>query len=315
MSNFRSQLSTLACTLIVITTAASAAAPDDLAALRQRASELMRQQDWRAAVGAYREVLARQPDDAWSWYILGAILQGTGDLDEAVQAMEAALERGISAPGVAWYNLACMHARLGHLGEAFDYLGQAARGGLFSSEKLDSDPDLETLRGDPRFAELRRAADLANRPCEILDDYRQMDFLIGTWDVYLADGGPKAATSVFTKASQGCAIEESWSSTLGGGFESLTYLDSARDRWIHVMVGSAGGNVVYEGEWKDGVMSFAGDAVGRTGPPTRNRRSWTPLDDGRVRLVFETSTDGGATWTVGLRGVCVRRTAEAAARR
>ena len=57
---------------------------------------------------------------------------------------------------VFWYNLACSHARLKHVDEAFKALDEAVQRGYDDFPHLLRDSDLKPLRSDPRFAELIR---------------------------------------------------------------------------------------------------------------------------------------------------------------
>jgi dienelactone hydrolase len=78
-----------------------------------------------------------------------------GRYAEAVTAYERAFEAGIppgaNTRGVAYYNLACAHARLGHTDQAFDNLTKAIESGFSNRNTMAQDPDLESLRSDPRF--------------------------------------------------------------------------------------------------------------------------------------------------------------------
>ncbi len=51
----------------------------------------------------------------------------------------------------AWYNFACTEAARGHADEAFADLSHAVEQGLISPTELAADPELKSLRSDPRF--------------------------------------------------------------------------------------------------------------------------------------------------------------------
>lgn len=51
-----------------------------------------------------------------------------------------------------WYNLACMEALSGNATAAFEALDRAIERGFTNADHARSDPDLESLRADPRFA-------------------------------------------------------------------------------------------------------------------------------------------------------------------
>jgi hypothetical protein len=55
-------------------------------------------------------------------------------------------------------------------------------------------------------------------------------------------------------------------------------------------------------------MVLAGDAFDADAPgkSARQRITWTPLGGGRVRQLWESSTDGGKTWSVAFDGLYVR---------
>jgi len=78
-------------------------------------------------------------------------LYEAGDYEGAAAILRKALER---EPDTGlYYNLACMEARLGHHDEAIEHLGHVVNEQRFR-ELAPNDPDLESLRDDPRFATL-----------------------------------------------------------------------------------------------------------------------------------------------------------------
>jgi len=88
------------------------------------------------------------------------VLRALGDLLAYKKLYRKALEidRRLAAvrprDAVARYNLACSLARCGHGGEAIAVLGVALEQGYHDFEHLATDPDLESLRGEPAFLEL-----------------------------------------------------------------------------------------------------------------------------------------------------------------
>jgi Tfp pilus assembly protein PilF len=59
--------------------------------------------------------------------------------------------------GDAYYNMACVYALEGQKELALRYLQIAALNGYASAEGIDSDPDLERVRGEPGYRALVRA--------------------------------------------------------------------------------------------------------------------------------------------------------------
>lgn len=89
-----------------------------------------------------------------------------GETERALSLWVKILE---SVPGdtVALYNSACAVTKLGYKDEAIKLLNLAVQFGFVNFEHMKSDPDLEPLRDDPRYAELigsieKRYADAAD---------------------------------------------------------------------------------------------------------------------------------------------------------
>jgi hypothetical protein len=76
-----------------------------------------------------------------------------GDWGPAIEAWAAALEVE-PKDAAARYALACCLARAGRNGPAFDALERAVAEGYANGAQLRKDPDLASLRGDPRWARL-----------------------------------------------------------------------------------------------------------------------------------------------------------------
>ncbi|MBJ39033.1 MAG: hypothetical protein CMD83_11300 [Gammaproteobacteria bacterium] len=72
--------------------------------------------------------------------------------------------------------------------------------------------------------------------------------------------------------------------------------------WRQTWVDNGGGHLRLEGRFVDGRMVLEGDTVGADGKRLRNRITWTPLEDGRVRQLWEASSDSGANWSVSFDG-------------
>ena len=88
---------------------------------------------------------------------------------------------------------------------------------------------------------------------------------------------------------------------------SMNYYDGARKKWVQNWVSSGGTTIDYKGGLVDGSRILTGQIhdilVAGNGQHTREfRGTWTPLEHGVVRQLFEESRDGGKTWTVGFDG-------------
>ena len=80
------------------------------------------------------------------------------DLDNlhVLQLLDLQLVRLRPDRPVPWYNLACSYALLGMADRAFEALERALRLGYGHIHHLRRDPDLKSLRRDPRFTRLLR---------------------------------------------------------------------------------------------------------------------------------------------------------------
>jgi len=134
--------------------------------------------------------------------------------------------------------------------------------------------------------------------------HRQFDFWLGTWDVT----GPKGAfagTNRIELADAGCTLFESWASG-GGGYTGRSLNSVGPDgKWHQTWVDSSGGRLELSGVFVDGKMVLEGETPAATAgaPPVRNRITWTPLSEGRVRQLWEASSDGGKTYTIAFDGL------------
>jgi hypothetical protein len=128
-------------------------------------------------------------------------------------------------------------------------------------------------------------------PCSS-SEYRQFDFWLGKWKVTDKDGkllGHNEITSILG----GCALEENWASAGGGNIgTSYNIYDRGRKVWHQTWVDGSGLLLTIEGGIRDGSMVLEGLSQGPKGE-ARQRITWTPLPDGRVRQLWETAPAGG----------------------
>ena len=125
-----------------------------------------RAEDWQRLladfeVGVSRAVLSGHPDHVLALQMLGAALTRRGQHDEAL-VVDRRSVRLLPGDPVAHYNLACSLSNLGRVDDAFRSLERAFDLGYRDFRFLREDPDLESVRRDPRFkAFLDRAVAIA----------------------------------------------------------------------------------------------------------------------------------------------------------
>jgi hypothetical protein len=143
-------------------------------------------------------------------------------------------------------------------------------------------------------------------PCTTAE-HRQFDFWLGDWEVRDPDG-KVVGRNRLASLHKGCVMSESWTGSGGFTGSSLNAYDGDRGKWHQTWADSGGGLLLLEGGWGDGRMVLTGESTGAGKPAevTVNRIAWQPLADGRVRQLWEASTDKGRTWTVVFDGYYTR---------
>ena len=132
-------------------------------------------------------------------------------------------------------------------------------------------------------------------------EQRQFDFWLGDWEVSDPSGRVVGHNRIEAILG-GKVIQEHWRGAKGSSGTSLNAYLPGRRAWHQTWVDDQGEVLELSG----GLVGASMVLEGRT--PTgqgdrRERISWTPLPDGRVRQHWEQSLDGGRTWTTAFEGV------------
>jgi beta-lactamase regulating signal transducer with metallopeptidase domain/tetratricopeptide (TPR) repeat protein len=90
------------------------------------------------------------------WYSRGMDLHQDDRYDEAIEAFRKAIEAGYREDAAS-YNIACGYALKGNRDKAFEWLRKAAEAGFEVASYLEHDDDLDNLKSDPRWKELKKA--------------------------------------------------------------------------------------------------------------------------------------------------------------
>jgi tetratricopeptide (TPR) repeat protein len=260
----------------------------------QAANQLVREQKWTEAVTALEAIAKAEPNNGRAWFLLGNSYHQLAQYEKAAAAYEKNIP--ISKNPAAMYNLACAYSRLKQTDKAFEWLEKAITNRVFGVN-LQTDEDLINIRNDARFAKLAETLDRQNRPCIYSAESRQFDFWIGDWDVFNTNG-QKVGTNLIQSFSEGCALMENWTASVGGNGKSINYYDASTQKWYQHWIGSGGGALRYEGSFKDGAMRFEGVTIGQDGKKTLQKLTFFKIDENTVRQLAENSTDDGKTWTI-----------------
>lgn len=110
------------------------------------------------AIASLKKALKINPHYTLGYYDLGTLFAKKGKRAEAMVCLEKYLELQPSEDGhmTAWayYSIACLHALDGRTEDALNLFKQSLEEGLRESKHIETDPDLDMLRGDPRFIRL-----------------------------------------------------------------------------------------------------------------------------------------------------------------
>jgi hypothetical protein len=130
-------------------------------------------------------------------------------------------------------------------------------------------------------------------------EYRQFDFWVGSWDVYVTGGTQLVAHSLIESVYNGCGLRENWIPLKvenSGG--SLNIYVVAEKAWRQTWIDSSGARVdfkggligkamVLEGYWQDFVAPGKGALI---------RMTYSLASDHSVRQFGEASEDNGKSW-------------------
>lgn len=147
-------------------------------------------------------------------------------------------------------------------------------------------------------------------PCATAD-HRAFDFWVGTWEVH-APGGRVMGRNTIERKMGGCVLHERYATPAGYEGESLNIFDSSRGVWHQTWTDNGGLLLLLEGGMEGGAMVMEGETTNAAGSVTRQRITWSVVDGDpdRVRQHWESSTDGGETWSTAFDGLYLRQPAD-----
>jgi len=215
----------------------------------------------------------------------------SADWEAAIASYQELLDSDPQGPFArrSLLRLARALAAKGRTGEALDRLAQFSAAGpnRAALAAMQAAPELGALRETDGYA----AAAAALTPCNS-PEYHQFDFWAGSWEVY-APNGQMVGRNVIEPVLDGCGLQESWVGAAGSKGHSYNFYDAARDQWHQTWIDDSGNPLYLDGDLENDRMVLSDGT---------NRISWTPLPNGHVRQHWETTADGGSTWTTAFDG-------------
>lgn len=265
------------------------------------ADSLFFSQNWKEAIIVYEKVLKTESTNSLAWNRLGFSYHSLLNYDKALENYSKSLNNK-PAPSLEitiQSRLARVYSIKNGRDKAFASLDRAIVLGYSNVSELDNQKELENVRNDQRFKEMRNRAYINAYPCMGNAQARQFDFWIGEWDAYVTGTNNLAGQSKIEMASGGCMILENWSSA-GAPFtgKSMNFVDPVSGKWKQIWVGSNGVNVseFLNGEYREDAMRFEFETTDAQGAKTLVHFHFFNQGPDQVRQFHETSADGGKTW-------------------
>jgi tetratricopeptide (TPR) repeat protein len=279
-----------------------AESPAETPATLERGDALAADGDLAGAAKVYRAVTEAKPKNAEAWFKLGRALHQTEQYAEAAAAFEKAYKFEFTPKAALAFNAARTYAADGASGKATDFLTILVDGNNKSYYgPIKTAPEFESIKDDPAF---RNVLDRL-KPCN-LPEHRQFDFWVGEWDVASPANPGWSSTNRITLIHNGCTLHERYESPRGYTGSSFSFYDEKTGKWYQTWIDSQGQPLFLSGGFKKPDMIMIDDRD----PEKIQRVTWTRLKDKRVRQHWETSADGGETWTTAFDGYYTRRKKE-----
>ncbi len=141
-----------------------------------------------------------------------------------------------------------------------------------------------------------------------LSAHRQFDFWIGNWNVKDSKEQKLLGKDSIEKSLYGCAIEEHFRDTGDGEGKSLSFFEPRDGLWHQTYLDNAGAVLQLSGDFQNDQMMLAGTVLF---PGSSNsvmiRIVWQKIDETRVRMSQENSSDAGSTWKLDYEVIYVKQ--------
>jgi hypothetical protein len=139
-------------------------------------------------------------------------------------------------------------------------------------------------------------------PC-LAAEQTQLSFWLGEWELTWPgekQGEVDHGTNSIRRVLDGCAIEENFSGGTAMHLRgrSLSIFDTISGKWKQTWVDNEGGYLDFTGEFRDGQMILAREAVRRNGQKVLQRMVFKNITPNELDWSWEASNDGGKTWQV-----------------
>jgi hypothetical protein len=140
------------------------------------------------------------------------------------------------------------------------------------------------------------------KPCAE-PEQKQFEFWVGEWDLTWPGNNPGQTdhgTNSVQRILEGCIVQENFSGAeamhLRG--QSVSIFDASARKWKQTWVDNEGAYLDFVGEFKDGQMVLAREAIRPDGTKALQRMVFKNITHEEFDWSWEASKDGGKSWTV-----------------
>ncbi len=255
-----------------------------------QADSYFQAQQWEQAAPAYQQLVEQDSSNSQYWFRLGQSLYQLNQYQDAIPALQKALQHQDSNTPVA--NLLVLLAR----SQAGNDDNTAALDSIAAIEATGARPYL-ALRNSSEFAAMADSPEFVAlletlKPCNS-DNHRAFDLWLGEWQVTSPSRPGWTAKSSITLANDGCSVHENYVSQGGYAGRSINFYDPQKQMWHQTWIDNQGAPIYLEGRFENGAMILSDET---------NRVTWSTQPDNSVRQHWETTNDGGSSWTTAFDG-------------
>lgn len=129
------------------------------------------------------------------------------------------------------------------------------------------------------------------------NEYRKFDFWSGNWHV--TSNGQAAGTNNIYFIQDSCILMENWVGAGGTTGSSFNFYDKTDKTWNQLWIDNQGNKLKLKGQLDGNSMVMMSDpSINGNNQIVIHKITWTPLDNGDVRQLWESTQNGGKSWSV-----------------
>lgn len=220
------------------------------------AFEALQKKDYATAEKLFSKEAEKKPKDYQAWLYIGISQVNQKNLKKGIMNIEKAYD--LSSEGRSRNEVRFVLAKYclidGKKENTLKYLNELANNnaGNFFTYRIKQDSVFNKITNEPDVIKIFEKMSLNSQPCLSDPNYKLLDFWIGTWNVYIKDGGKeydsKVATDSIVKAPGGCSVLEFFNMFSPNKYfgRSFSFYDDVKKVYRHQWAGSAGDIVNYE---------------------------------------------------------------------